>query len=156
MGPRRASDATTKSELINNIDIRTSLIFVNCNILNKTRKGSCWRKSHSESSEKHLLWASLVGTDSGFLCADQAQTWYSSCQIQPDVHPRQQCFCACVQASMLLLCLSVQMWVCTLVPGYPETGLTDSSIPGCHGDDDGCVFGYHGDCCLGILSACII
>lgn len=51
--------------------------------------------------------------------------------------------------------LSVQMWLCRPAPP-PGTALIDSSIPGCHGDDDGCVLGCQGDCCLGVLSACII
>ncbi len=54
------------------------------------------------------------------------------------------------------LYLSVQMWVYRLIPGSLGTVLIDSSVPGCHGDDDGCVLGYHGDRCLGVLSACII
>lgn len=54
------------------------------------------------------------------------------------------------------LYLSVQMWVYRLIPDSLGTALIDSSILGCHGDDDGCVLGCHGDHCLGILSACII
>lgn len=48
------------------------------------------------------------------------------------------------------------MSVYRLILGSLEKLLIDSFIPGCHGDDDGCVLGYHGDRCLGILSACII
>lgn len=52
--------------------------------------------------------------------------------------------------------LLVNMWVYRLILGSLGTVLIDSSIPRCHGDDDGCVLGYHGDCCLGVLSAYII
>lgn len=56
-------------------------------------------------------------------------------------HNKHNFGCICVRAG---LNLPVQMWVLRLVPGSPGTMLIDRSIPGCHGDDDGCVLGYHG------------
>lgn len=120
MDPKRASDVTTKSELINNIDI-TNLMFVNCNILNKTRKGSCWRKPHSLKVVfwKHLLWASLVGTDPGFLCTEQAQIWDRSYQIQQDVHPSVYtllCTCASMHVGSVFVCADVGVYACLRFP----------------------------------------
>lgn len=110
MSPGRASDVTTKSEFINNIDISISSMFVVCSMLNKTRKGSWSLTLWKLCSINHLLWASLEVKDPGFLCSNHAQIWHSSYQIRSSwmytldnsvpVHTRAQlwfrvCLCRC-------------------------------------------------------------
>lgn len=71
------------------------------------------------------------------------------------------CICASFRGHLSArACLQVCLFTCICLcrcgayhsSPWDSAVLTDSSIRGCHGDDDGCVLGYHGDHCLGILS----